>query len=144
MFPTSPPRPALTAVRPPGRAPVRASSGALSACFPAAGTRKLHRWPGARCVAEAALRSCLAGRTLTLCRRRSCRRPGPARRSCRSPPLLLLWVEGGGPTRHTLSAFSCPRSAWPGIPKYSRWYGSTTTTEMSGGRVSRPCANERL
>lgn len=55
-----------------------------------------------------------AKRRLTLCRRRSCRRPGPGHRSCRNPPLLLLCVGGGGPTRHTLSGFRCPLSAWPG------------------------------
>lgn len=52
-----------------------------------------------------------AERRLTLCRRRSCRRPGPARRSCRGPPLLLLCVGGGGPTRHTQCGYSCPGRA---------------------------------
>lgn len=36
--------------------------------------------------------------TLCCCHRRSCSRPGLGRRSCRSPPLLLLCVGGGGPT----------------------------------------------
>lgn len=55
-------------------------------------------------------------RGLTLCRHQSCCRPGPARRSCRTPPSLLLCVEGGGPRRHTQSRFSCPHSAWTGTP----------------------------
>lgn len=53
-------------------------------------------------------RSCRVERRLTLCRHRSYRRPGLAHRSCRSPPLLLLCVGGGGPTRHTRSGFRCP------------------------------------
>lgn len=67
-------------------------------------------------------RSSRAERRLTLCRRRSCRRPGPAHRSCRSPPLLLLCVRGGGPTRHTPSGFSCPQSAWPGTSPHRQKY----------------------
>ena len=73
-------------------------------------------------------RSCRAERTLTLCRRRSCRRPGPGHRSCRSPPLLLLCVGGGGPTRHTRSGLRCPQAAWPGKPTLTRFQCSPLGT----------------
>lgn len=70
-----------------------------------------HRGPTGEGLGHTAQLQC--GEKLTSWRR-SRRSPDLGRRNCRSPPLLPLCVGGGGPSRHTQSEFSCPRSAWPG------------------------------
>lgn len=68
----------------------RASGPTQPAPLTRGGQQRETRRRSGRVCSSGTQQSCRARRKLTLGRRRSCRRPGPVHRSCRSPPLLLL------------------------------------------------------